>query len=166
MLRSRLLVTKRLPQSNSSPILPLDLDAIGGQTGAISEDLGTDTLAQQMSQTTAPQTFAEEWIAAWNERDLDRILSHYADKVVFRSPRIALVTGGATCVVRGIGALRAYWQQAFDRNPDLRFELERVYASKDAITIVYRNHRGQNAAETLIFNERGPVAEGLAAYAS
>jgi ketosteroid isomerase-like protein len=119
-----------------------------------------------MSQSIDPQTFAEEWIAAWNERDLDRILSHYADEVVFRSPRIGLVTGDATCVVRGIDALRAYWQQAFDRNPNLRFELERVYASKDAITIAYRNHRGQNAAETLIFDERRLVAEGLAAYAS
>jgi ketosteroid isomerase-like protein len=126
----------------------------------------TDTLAQQMSQATDAQTFAEEWIAAWNERDLDRILSHYADNVVFRSPRIGLITGDATCVVRGIDALRAYWQQAFDRNPDLRFELERVYASKDAITIAYRNHRGQNAAETVVFDGQGLVAEGLAAYAS
>lgn len=119
-----------------------------------------------MSRNIDPQAFAAAWIAAWNGRDLDRILSHYAEKVVFRSPRIALVTGDATCVVRGIDALRAYWQQALDRNPDLRFELERVYASKDAITIAYRNHRGQNAAETLIFDERGLVTEGLAAYAS
>jgi ketosteroid isomerase-like protein len=119
-----------------------------------------------MSQNVDPQTFAEEWITAWNERDLDRILSHYAEKVVFRSPRIVLVTGNATGVVRGIDALRAYWQQALDRNPNLRFELERVYASKDAITIAYRNHRGQSAAETLIFDERGLVMGGLAAYAS
>ena len=119
-----------------------------------------------MSQNIDPQTFAEEWIAAWNKHDLDRILCHYAQNVVFRSPRIALVTGNATCVVRGIDALRAYWQQALDRNPNLRFELERVYASKDAITIAYRNHRGQNAAETLIFDELGLVTEGLAAYAS
>lgn len=119
-----------------------------------------------MSQSIDPQTFAHEWIAAWNESDLDRILSHYADEVIFRSPRIGLVTGDATCVVRGIDALRPYWQQAFDRNPNLRFELERVYASKDVITIAYRNHRGQNAAETLLFDERGLVAQGLAAYAS
>ena len=119
-----------------------------------------------MSQNIDPQTFAEEWIAAWNERDLDRILSHYAEKVVFWSPRIVLVTGNATCVARGIDALRVYWQQALDRNPNLRFELERVYASKDAITIAYRNHRGQSAAETLMFDERGLVTEGLAAYTS
>jgi hypothetical protein len=126
----------------------------------------TATLRQQMSRNIDPQTFADEWIAAWNARDLDRILSHYAEKVVFRSPRIVEVTGDATCVVRGIDALRAYWRQALDRNPNLRFELDRVYASKDAITIAYRNHRGQNAAETLIFDERGLVTEGLAAYAS
>ena len=32
--------------------------------------------------------FAEEWITAWNTHDLDRILSHYAEDIVFRSPVI------------------------------------------------------------------------------
>jgi ketosteroid isomerase-like protein len=30
--------------------------------------------------------FAEEWIAAWNSHDLDRILSHYADDFEMASP--------------------------------------------------------------------------------
>jgi ketosteroid isomerase-like protein len=30
--------------------------------------------------------FAEDWIAAWNAHDLDRVLSHYADDIVFLSP--------------------------------------------------------------------------------
>ncbi|HEX5049396.1 MAG TPA: nuclear transport factor 2 family protein, partial [Gammaproteobacteria bacterium] len=34
------------------------------------------------------QTFAHEWIDAWNSHDLDRILSHYADDFVMSSPRI------------------------------------------------------------------------------
>ena len=35
-------------------------------------------------------SFAREWVAAWNDHDLDAVLSHYADGVVFHSPRIAL----------------------------------------------------------------------------
>jgi hypothetical protein len=88
--------------------------------------------------------------------------------VFLASDDVTFMTSSTLVVDVGITALRAYWQQAqqaLDRNPKLRFELERVYASKDAITIAYRNHRGQ-AAETLIFDERGLVTEGLAAYAS
>jgi ketosteroid isomerase-like protein len=32
------------------------------------------------------QRLAEEWYAAWNDHDLERILSHYSDVVVFVSP--------------------------------------------------------------------------------
>ena len=71
------------------------------------------------AEASSPQAFAEEWIAAWNAHDLDRILSHYAADIVFRSPMIAAVTGDQSCIVRGIDALRAYWAQALARNPDL-----------------------------------------------
>jgi ketosteroid isomerase-like protein len=33
--------------------------------------------------------FADEWIASWNNRDLDRILSHYTDHIEMSSPHIA-----------------------------------------------------------------------------
>jgi ketosteroid isomerase-like protein len=40
------------------------------------------------------QAFADEWIAAWNSHDLDRVLSHYAPEVVFlsRSLKSSLAT--------------------------------------------------------------------------
>lgn len=38
------------------------------------------------------QAFAREWVKAWNDHDLPAILSHYADDVVFHSPRIRMVT--------------------------------------------------------------------------
>ncbi|MGH3529462.1 MAG: nuclear transport factor 2 family protein, partial [Pseudonocardiaceae bacterium] len=30
--------------------------------------------------------FADDWVEAWNSHDLDRILSHFTDDVVFTSP--------------------------------------------------------------------------------
>ncbi len=47
---------------------------------------------------------------------------------------------------------------------DLRFELDRVYVGSDSLTIAYRNQRGQNAAETFVFNAEGFV-ESIATYA-
>ena len=111
------------------------------------------------------QAFAAAWIAAWNACDLDRVLSHYADDVVFRSPRIALVTGDESSVVRGRAQLAAYWRKALAMNTGLHFDLDRVYVSKNAVTLAYRNHRGESAAETMLFDERGLVREGIAAYA-
>ena len=39
----------------------------------------------------SPDAFAAEWIAAWNAHDLDRILAHYAEGIVFVKRVLELV---------------------------------------------------------------------------
>jgi ketosteroid isomerase-like protein len=36
--------------------------------------------------TPEPQRFAEQWISAWNDRDVEAVLTHYAEDVLFTSP--------------------------------------------------------------------------------
>jgi ketosteroid isomerase-like protein len=108
--------------------------------------------------------FAAEWIALWNARDLDAILSHYTEDIVFHSPRIAVVMGEPVDFVSGKPALRHYWAQALARSKDLHFDFERAYLGSDSLTIAYRNHRGQSAAETLTFNSQHLVVRSIATY--
>ena len=54
--------------------------------------------------------FASEWIDAWNAHDLERILSHYTDDFTMSSPRIAVVAGEPSGILRGKDAIRAYWK--------------------------------------------------------
>lgn len=109
------------------------------------------------------ESFAREWIAGWNARDLDAILSHYADDVIFSSPKAREITGAPRVV--GKTALAAYWRAALDRSPTLHFELERVYAGADCVTIAYVRNGVLRVAETLEF-ENGRVVRGCVAHAS
>ena len=111
------------------------------------------------------ERFAAEWIAGWNSHDLSAILAHYAEDIVFHSPRIALVIGESIDFVSGKPALASYWSEALATNKDLHFELDRVYVGSDSLTIAYRNHRGQHAAETFVFDAQGMVVESIATYA-
>lgn len=117
-----------------------------------------------MIDRTQAETFARDWMAAWNDRDIDRILSHYSDGVVFHSPRIALVMGNNAASVSGKAALRDYWTKALARSPELFFELENVLTGSDAVTLLYTNHREDLVAETFIFDADGEVRESIAAY--
>jgi ketosteroid isomerase-like protein len=110
------------------------------------------------------ERFAEEWIAAWNAHDLDAILSHYADDIVFRSPRIALVMSERVDFVSSKPALARYWGKALALAKDLHFTFDRLYVGGDSLTIAYRNHRNQNAAETFVFGKQGLVVESIATY--
>lgn len=51
--------------------------------------------------------FADKWAAAWNSHDLERILDHYTDDVIFASPKIVRLMGDPAGEVHGKDALRA-----------------------------------------------------------
>lgn len=49
---------------------------------------------------------AQDWIAAWNRRDLERILDAYAEDACFRSPKATAITGSS--LVAGKPAMERY----------------------------------------------------------
>jgi len=112
--------------------------------------------------TVDNRSFAEEWVEAWNARDLERILSHYAADIVFLSPVAARRLGDGR--VNGIAALREYWSAALAAIPDLRFTLEAALSGHQCLTILYRNQRGQQVAETVEFNAAGKICRSSACY--
>ena len=106
--------------------------------------------------------FAQDWEAGWNSHDLDRIMSHYRDDIVFRSRKAVPLTGGGE--LRGCDSLRAYWAAALKRQPDLRFEVVDMFEGHEMLVISYRNHRGVLATETLYFDADGAVFQAAACH--
>lgn len=116
-----------------------------------------------LSQSFA-EGFARDWLAAWNDRDIERILSHYGEDIIFHSPRIAKVLGNQASSVLGKAALRDYWTKALAAAPQLFFELDNILVGSDALTILYTNHRDELVAETFVFGPEGKVIRAIAAY--
>lgn len=112
-----------------------------------------------------PKAFAAEWIAAWNSHDLPRILSHYAEDVVFTSPASTRITGDPSGRVVGKAALEAYWSRALAQIPDLTFTLRSVLSGPNAVAIRYFSSRtSAEAVEVLRFNDDGLAIESAAYY--
>jgi ketosteroid isomerase-like protein len=110
------------------------------------------------------QQFAEEWIAAWNSHDLERIFSHYTDDFEMSSPYIRERMGEPSGTLRGKAAIRPYWTAGLSWPPPLHFELQHVYAGADSITITYRRSDGRLGAEVLFINAEGKAVQGAAHY--
>jgi ketosteroid isomerase-like protein len=106
-----------------------------------------------------PNDFAADWIAAWNAHDIDRILSHYAQDTALYSPRVAAYMAQSNGMVRGKPALRDYFARGLSRTPDLRFELEDVYAGIGSVVVRYRARNGRRTAELMVFDADGLVRE-------
>ncbi len=107
--------------------------------------------------------FASDWRDAWNAHDLEAILRHFADHIVFTSPVAQRLIDGSDGVIRGMDDLRAYWSEGLRRNPDLHFDIEDLYLGVDTLVINYRNHSGGLVNEVLTF-EGSLVVQGHATY--
>jgi hypothetical protein len=107
-------------------------------------------------------TFVGHWVESWNAHDIEAVLEHFSDDVVFTSPVAAQILGGDG-EVRGKPALRRYWNEAIGRVPDLHFELLGHYVGVRTIVINYRNQKGGLVAEVLRFKGR-LVSEGHGTY--
>lgn len=110
------------------------------------------------------EDFAEEWIKAWNSRDLERILSHYTDDFTMSSPIIIERMNEPSGTLRGKENIRPYWAKGLATIPDLHFELESVLVGINSITILYKNQKNQQVAEILNFNGEGKAISGNAHY--
>ena len=113
--------------------------------------------------TPDPDGFAVEWTAAWNRRDVEAVLAHFHDDVVFTSPVAAELVAGSAGVVHGKAALRGYWCTALAAVPDLHFDVVGVYAGGSVLVINYRNQKGDLVNEVLEF-EDGLVRRGHGTY--
>ena len=107
--------------------------------------------------------FVDSWVKAWNAHDLERVLSHVSNEVVFSSPVAAQLLADSDGVSRGKQALREYWEEGLQRIPDLHFEIEGVYIGVEALVINYRNQKGGLVNEVLIF-DGDLVKEGYGTY--
>ncbi len=113
--------------------------------------------------TPEPAEFCRRWLAAWNAHDVEAILEHFADEVVFTSPIAKRAGTSSDGVLRGKEALRTYWMMALERVPDLHFELVGVYSGIHTLVINYRNQTGGLVNEVLTFDQ-GLVAVGHGTY--
>ena len=73
----------------------------------------------------APDTLkahALSWLDAWNRHDVEEILSHYADDVVFQTATVARRWDKPDGILRGKAELRAHFTKGLELAPDLHFE--------------------------------------------
>lgn len=145
-------------------------DPIDAHTLARWEGLAASSVRKAIARPTAKtlspaeaRAHAVAWVDAWNRRDLDAILAHYADDVSVCSPRVVERTGAADGWLRGKAALRDYFAKGL-ANPALRFELVDVTVGVGAMTVVYRRETGVLVTDCAELDASGRITRMVACY--
>jgi ketosteroid isomerase-like protein len=98
---------------------------------------------------------ARRWLACFERADVEALVALYADDAVHTSPKIRVMhpqTGGKLV---GKAQLRAWWKDAFERLPGLRYEEQTLTPAADGSRVFMEYLRHAPGQEDM------PVAEAL-----
>ncbi|GII33873.1 nuclear transport factor 2 family protein [Planotetraspora mira] len=109
---------------------------------------------------------ARRWVEAWNRRDLDAILEHYADDVEFHASTVVARWGRPDGTLRGKDELREHFSRGLALVPDLRFALEDILLSPDGYAVIYRRENGNRVIDAVELDAGGHAARVHAYYAT
>ena len=112
-------------------------------------------------------SFADNWIAAWNRRDVEAVLSHFAEDAEFVSPIARTLVGHP--VLRNKAELAAYWRGGLERVSTIEFKLHHAAwdERRRELNVVYEanlNGERKRACEIMQFDASGRQIRGEALY--
>jgi hypothetical protein len=122
---------------------------------------------RELAMTIDPTAYGPDWVAAWNRRDIDAVLAHYAEDAVFVSPKAVSFTGAAE--IRGKTALRHYWTSAAAKIRSLVFTFDSVLwdPATQVLAVIYvatLDGVACRAVETIEIGPVGLIMRGEAFY--
>ena len=108
------------------------------------------------------QSIAFKWFDAFNNHQLEQLLSLYDDDAEHYSPKLKIRKPETKGMIIGKQALREWWQDAFDRLPSLNYKVTTLTANVDRVFMEYiRSVDGEEnmlVAEVLIVKEGKIIA--------
>jgi ketosteroid isomerase-like protein len=110
------------------------------------------------------QSFAKQWIEAWNSHDLTAIMALYSNDIRFYSPYIVKLGMNAEGVITEKDELEKYFGKALGIYTDLHFELHEVLIGADSVILYYKSVGNRMAAEMMEFDESGKISLVKAHY--
>ncbi len=100
---------------------------------------------------------ARQWLSAFNEHNLEKLLALYAQDAVHYSPKLKLRHPETNGLIKGKENLHAWWKDAFDRLPTLQYKATSLTANSERVFMEYvRLVKGEESmlvAEVLEIND-------------
>ncbi len=83
------------------------------------------------------QSIAFKWFDAFNAHNIEQLLSLYDDHAEHFSPKLKIRKPETNGFVRGKAEMREWWQDAFNRMPDLQYKVTSLTANEDRVFVEY-----------------------------
>ena len=103
-------------------------------------------------------SIAYKWFDAFNQHNLEQLLSLYDDNAQHFSPKLKLRKPETNGLVIGKEAMRDWWKDSFERLPTLKYKVTSLTANTDRVFMEYV--RSVNDEEDLLVAEVLEIRDG------
>jgi hypothetical protein len=110
------------------------------------------------------RSHADAWLAAWKARDLDAIMSCYAEDVDFIAPTVARRWERPDGRLHGKTELRRHFELGLELAPHLTFTEEALLTNPLGYALLYRRENGNRVLDVVELNQQGEAATVRAFY--
>ncbi len=83
------------------------------------------------------EQIALKWFEAFNEHNLENLLSLYSDNAQHFSPKLKIRQPETNGLIIGKNALRTWWADAFERLPNLHYKVTSLTANEQRVFMEY-----------------------------
>ncbi len=85
----------------------------------------------------ANRHIANLWLVAFNEHNLQNLLSLYHNEAVHFSPKLKIKLPESNGLIKGKAALSDWWNEAFNHLPSLQYVIEKLTVDEDQVFMEY-----------------------------
>jgi ketosteroid isomerase-like protein len=105
------------------------------------------------------ETISKAWITAFNEKDLEALLSLYCNDALHFSPKLKVRLPETNGLIKGKNAMENWWKDAFERLPTLHYDLTNMVVTEHTVVIEYV--RKVDHEEDILIAEFLEIEKGL-----
>jgi len=83
------------------------------------------------------KNIANLWFKAFNDQNLDELLSLYDESAQHFSPKLKVREPETNGLIKGKDALRSWWKDCFERLPGLKYQVNKLTADSEQVFMEY-----------------------------
>jgi hypothetical protein len=107
---------------------------------------------------------ADRWLAAWNNRDLEKVMGCYAEDVDFVAPTVVRRWGRPDGALRGREELRQHFAKGLELAPEIHFSEEALLQTPGGYALLYVRENGNRVLDAVELDSDGLACRVRAYY--
>jgi ketosteroid isomerase-like protein len=102
---------------------------------------------------------ANKWFVAFNQHDLESLLSLYDENAIHFSPKLLVKHPETEGLIKGKSELRKWWKESFENLPTLKYFPELIISEEENVFMKYK--RTVDGQSDLIVGETLRIINGF-----